>query len=360
MLAELARGADQNLPGGPRLHIEGHAGVVGSMRRIRIAQFQQLMPDQPRVPVGNHQMALARAQRQLGQQLRQGHTAGHQHRPGERLPIVQTHRMLLQLHHAAAGEQARTGRACRAHQMPRDPRRIHHGFIGHAHAASQPGHQLWFQRVQLRGIDRFGMQAGRCQACDLGWHRRQFARIAGHPQRAAAAEFGFAKRGEALPQPQRIRRQRQLGRVVVHRHQMPHRRCGGAAADRSRLDDRHTKALARRRFRARGAHNAGADHDQVVTASRACGRRGGPGFGHRIQSRRRYRRRRCRGSPCHRSRHCCARRRDRRKHRRGPLGFHQATMPQANGSAGSITSCARAVMYARPLMRGAMPRPLSR
>ena len=156
--------------------------------------------------VGDHQMALARAQRQFGQQGGQGHATGNQHRPGQRLPIIQTHAADLQLLDLAAGEQVRACGASQAHQMPRHPRRIHHCLVRHAHATRQAGHQVWFQRVELRGVDRFGTQAGGGQPRNLGRHRCQFARIAGHPQRAAPAEFGLAQLGKPLPQAQRIRR----------------------------------------------------------------------------------------------------------------------------------------------------------
>ncbi len=213
--------------------------------------------------------------------------------------------------------------------MPRHPWRVHHCFVRHAHAARQPGHQLRLQRVQLRRIDRFGMQAGRRQAGDLGRYRRQFVRIAGHPQRAAAAEFRVAQRGEALPQVKRIRRQRQLGRVVVHRDQVPHRRCGGTAADRSRLGDRHAQPFARRGFGAGRAHDAGADHDQVVTASRGSGRRCQAGSGVGTDAECRPRRR-----SGHRSRRRIGRRRGRHEHPRGCSDCIRPRCPRRTGRPG--------------------------
>ncbi len=106
-----------------------------------------------------------------------------------------------------------------------------------------------------------------------------------------------------------------VGRVVVHRHQVSHRRRGGTAADRPWLDDRHAQPFARGRLGAGRADDARAHHDQVVAASRGRCRRP------RIGCRRAANSLRC-----------------------GPHVVHQATMPQANGSAGSISSCARAVM----------------
>ncbi len=126
-------------------------------------------------------------------------------------------------------------------------------------------------------------------------------RIGREPQRAAVAiRAAFRHRvAQRAPQPDRIMRERELGRVVVHRDHVAHARGRRAAA--AVVDDDDAQPAQRELVRARGADDARADHDDV-------GRRIG----------------------------------------------HDA-MPQPNGSSSSITSVASALRCALPRIVGTTP-----
>ncbi|MNT29558.1 hypothetical protein D3C72_1653070 [compost metagenome] len=64
-LSDLAGRADQQLPGGPGLHIECDGGAVALLGAGHIAKLDQLMADARRVAVGDGQMAFFGGERQV-------------------------------------------------------------------------------------------------------------------------------------------------------------------------------------------------------------------------------------------------------------------------------------------------------
>ena len=55
----LPRRPDENLAGSTRLDIEGHGILVQCARAFQVAQFDELMPDETRVAIGDYQMSFS-------------------------------------------------------------------------------------------------------------------------------------------------------------------------------------------------------------------------------------------------------------------------------------------------------------
>ena len=258
--------------------------------------------------VGDHQVAATHVHWQFRQQLCAGMAGRHQHLAAQHAAVVKLHPTIDQPQRAPAQYRRARGAAAR-HQPVHCARRVQHAFAGHQHAAGQPRGKHRLEFAQPGGVHGLGVHARGLQARDLGRDRGHLAVVRRHPQRPAAAVFGLFQAFERVPQPHRIAAQGQFGRVVVHRHQVPHRRGRDPAPGDAGLDDRHPAAVGQRPLGAAGADDPGADDDEVVAAH----------SGHSVPR-----------------------------------------MPQANGSSASMRISARPVIHARPVMRGSTPRPPAR
>ncbi len=87
--AELARGADEQLPGGTRLDIARHRWAAGVVSTGDVTQFDQGVSDGGGVAIGDQQVALLRLDRQFRAQFDGLDTVGEDHRPGPQpAPVI--------------------------------------------------------------------------------------------------------------------------------------------------------------------------------------------------------------------------------------------------------------------------------
>ena len=99
----------------------------------------------------------------------------------------------------------------------------------------------------------------------LAHHRRHFFVVGRHPQGTAALIFdpGRHRWQELTPQFERVAAKRQLRGRIVHRHQMPHARGGGAAAGMPRVEHQNL-GPAHGEFGSAGrSHQTGTHHHHV-------------------------------------------------------------------------------------------------
>ena len=136
---QFARRTDQHLSGAARLHVERDRRGAKGVRALQVAEFDQLMPNQPGSSIGDHEVALARHDRQPRHQRGRRDAGGdddrcraeHAYRRASRtLPgASDSARARTLTTHAAAGRPLG--------QRPRNRRRIAHGILRDQEAARQ-------------------------------------------------------------------------------------------------------------------------------------------------------------------------------------------------------------------------------
>ncbi|EDT38099.1 hypothetical protein BamMEX5DRAFT_6127 [Burkholderia ambifaria MEX-5] len=296
---ELARRADQQLAGRPRLHVERDGRAVARVRARRIAELDELVRHLARVAVGDQQMALLRAQRQFGQQRARGDAVRDDDAfRAQRVAARERHARAVDRHRAVAPQRD----ARRALQQPaRGDRRIENRVAGDLQRAAEPRAQHRLEPRERRRVDQLARDAMRGERHLLGAREVHLVGIGREPQRAAVAVRAAFRHfaAQRTPQRDRVMAQREFGRVVVHRDEVPHAGAGRAAA--RVVDDEHAQPALREFMRTCGTDDAGADYYDV-----------GPGLAH-------------------------------------------DTMPQPNGSSSSISSVASALRCALPRIVGTMP-----
>ena len=165
----------------------------------------------------------------------------------------------------------------RMRQQPgSDGRRVDDGVAAHAQRTRQAVAQCRLLQGQCAGIQPLTRDAGRGEPRRLRAGRGKagggggFASVFGfgQPERAAARKRRVLRQPwrPGFPQRQRCTRERELGRVVVHQHEVAHAGGGGGGACRARIDHRHVQALEGEPVRHRGSDDAAADDDDVAAA----------------------------------------------------------------------------------------------
>ena len=295
---ELPRGAEQDLPGRPRLGVEGHRGAVVGVGTGGVTQLDQLVVDTAGVAVGDEQVALLRADRQLRTELAGVDATCQHHELGlQPLAAGQAHAVAVdfadlrvaQLDASAAlGEQPACG-----------VRRIDDAVAADLQRPGQIPAQHWLGPVQGLGVEHLAGNALGAEDLALVFGCLQLLAVGRQPQGAAVAvsAVGVELRRPLAPQLDGVAAEGQFRRAVVHRHQVAHAHPGGAAA--LAVKHQHIQATAGEFMGAGAADDAGADDDD--------------------------------------------------------LGIHPR-MPQAKGSSSSSSRVASALMWARPRMVGTMRR----
>ncbi len=296
---ELPRGAEEDLPGGARLGVEGYRGTAAGVGAADIAEFHQLMAEGAGIAVGDQQVAFLRADRQLRAQLAGMDAVGQHQRLGAQ-PAAVGQAQAAAVHFADFGVQPAQARPGLVEQPVRGVGRVEDAVAGHLQGAGQARPQGRFEGVQARGAKHPAGNAGGLQRLALAFGLGEFAGVGGQPEGAAIAVRAVFRqiRRPGAPGLDRVVAEGQFGRVVVHRHQMAHAHRGGTAA--AAVQHQYVEAATRQFMGAGAADDAGADHDD--------------------------------------------------------LGVHRR-MPQANGSSSASSRVASALTWARPRMVGTMRPP---
>ncbi|MNT03452.1 hypothetical protein D3C72_1379890 [compost metagenome] len=243
------------------------------VRAGHVAELDELVAHRARVAVGDEQVALLRADRQLGAQRRRLDAVGeHDLRRGAAAAVGQAQRAVvfdgldlrvLDLHR----------RRVLREQPARRVRRIEDAVARHFERARQAGAQGRLGAREFGRAQQPALDAERAQPLLLAFGLGHFFVVRRDPERAAGAvgAVGAQARREGAPLRDRMAAEFELGRVVVHHHEVAHARAGGTA--QARVEHAHAAPGLRQRMGTRRADDAGADDDDVRVHAPRCQRR---------------------------------------------------------------------------------------
>ena len=121
------------------------------MGTLDVTEFDQLVPDEARIAIGDHDMAFLRADQatvlQFRQQLSAGRTVGDQHQAGIDPAAIGQRDDGVGDRADAAVDQLRAAPQGAVQQLFGALGRVHDGVAGHPQAAGQAGPQLRLQPV---------------------------------------------------------------------------------------------------------------------------------------------------------------------------------------------------------------------
>src|SRR5579872_11898 len=261
---KLAGGADEQLPGEARLHVEGEGLGGENVRALQVAEFHQLVADETGIAVRDDELAFARAHFQAGRKLGRPGAGGINDRSGvEAAAVLKDKAVVAHLDHFIQIEVTGTSLGL-AQQEAGGTGSVDDQVFRNEQGADQSGTEVRLGLVQGVRVKDLDGDGARAIVLLLAAYFLHFLIVGGNPDGATGHIFDVGRQfgGEFAPELLGVAGKGKLRFGIVHDDDVAH--AGGGSAAQAGLNHGNAQACAGKFAGASGADDAGADDGHVV------------------------------------------------------------------------------------------------
>jgi hypothetical protein len=150
---QLARGPDQELAGGARLHVERDRFRAHRVGALQISHLDDLVAAEARMAIGDDEMSLAGNDRKARGELRRPGAGGVDDDSGPPRSLRRLDRFRSEAAHGHPLANHGSARYGAGEKRPGGGRRVKDGIAGHAQSSAEPRAEVRLERRQIRRFD---------------------------------------------------------------------------------------------------------------------------------------------------------------------------------------------------------------